>query len=108
MKHSSYVLSAWKDDELIGLIRCLDDRATTAFIHYILVKPEYQAFHIGKELLTRVMEYYKDYLYVNVMPSEKKVVGFYEKFGFEIRESYTPMSICKIDEAKDEIPSKNV
>ena len=40
--HSSYVLTAWDGDRLVGLVRGLDDGGMTAFLHYLLVSPDYQ------------------------------------------------------------------
>lgn len=35
--HSSYVLTAWDGERLVGLIRGIDDGGMTAFLHYLLV-----------------------------------------------------------------------
>ncbi len=47
--------------------------------------------HIGYELMTRIMEKYKDFLYVKIMPSDPKTIPFYEKLGFRIYDNYTAM-----------------
>ena len=39
---SSTVFSAWDGDRLVGLANALDDGKLTAYIHYLLVDPEYQ------------------------------------------------------------------
>ena len=41
MKNSTYVVSAWDGDKLVGLVRSLSDDETVAFTHYLLVDPEY-------------------------------------------------------------------
>ena len=104
MKNSSIVISAWNGDELIGLIRSLDDGATTAFIHYLLVKPSYQRFHIGSALLSKLLKHYEKYLYVKIMPSDKKTIPFYQKFGFEMYDNYSAMEIDRMDTSLDELP----
>lgn len=50
MQNSSHVISAWDDNKLIGLVRALDDGETVAFLHYLLVDPAYQGYHIGDVL----------------------------------------------------------
>ena len=69
MRNSSHVITAWYGDNLIGLVRSLDDGEAVAFIHYLLVRPEYQKHHIGGSLLTKLLAYYESYLYVKMMPS---------------------------------------
>lgn len=42
LRGSSTVCSAWDRNRLIGLINALDDGEMTAYIHYLLVHPDYQ------------------------------------------------------------------
>ncbi|WP_191013718.1 GNAT family N-acetyltransferase [Treponema zioleckii] len=96
MKNSSRVISAWDRDKLVGLARALDDGETVALIHYVLVNPKYQGLHIGYELVSRLISAYKDLLYIKVMPSEKKSIAFYEKFGFRQYDNYSAMVIKRV------------
>lgn len=96
MKHSSHVISAWDKERLIGLIRGLDDGVTVAFIHYLLVNPEYQDFHIGTELLNRLLKKYENHLYIKIMPSDPQTKAFYEKFGFREYDHYSAMVITRL------------
>lgn len=91
---SSLVMTAWDGDRLVGLIRGLDDGSMLAYLHYLLVHPDYQGQGIAAELLRRIKEHYKDYLYIELMPEERKNVAFYQKHGFQIMEGSTPMLIC--------------
>ena len=93
MKNSSRVVSAWDGERLVGLARAIDDGETVALIHYVLVNPAYQGLHIGYELVSRLISAYKDLLYIKVMPSEKKNIAFYEKFGFKQYDNYSAMII---------------
>ena len=93
MKNSSQVISAWDGDKLIGLVRGLDDGETVAFLHYLLVDPDYQGQHIGQELMERILEKYKHMLHVKIMPSDPKTIPFYERFGFAAGGSYTAMEL---------------
>lgn len=95
MKNSGSVFSAWDEDKLIGLINILDDGVMTAYIHYLLVNPQYQGKGIGKELLRIMQDKYKDYLRI-VLISYDKEIGFYENFGFSKGEDKTPMFITSL------------
>ena len=39
---SSTVFSAWDGERLVGLVRVLDDTEMVAYMHYVLVDPEYR------------------------------------------------------------------
>ncbi len=94
--NSDHVVSAWDGDRLVGLIRALDDGETIAFIHYLLVDPDYQGKHIGEELMNRLLSNFTEHLYVKVMPSAPKTMKFYEKFGFRTYDNYSAMVIKRI------------
>ncbi len=79
---SSTVLTAWDGERLAGLIRVLDDGEMLAYIHYVLVHPEYQGCGIAGAMLKHIKEKYKDYLYLEVMPEESRNASLYEKYGF--------------------------
>ena len=96
LRASSTVISAWDGERLVGLVRGLDDGETVAFLHYLLVDPAYQGMHIGGELMERIMEKYKDFLHVKVMPSSKITVEFYRKYGFEVYDNYTAMELSNL------------
>ena len=93
MRNSTHVVSAWDNDRLVGLVRALDDGETVAFLHYLLVDPEYQCFHIGAELMKRILSYFDHHLYIKIMPSDPKTIPFYEKFGFQSYDNYSAMVI---------------
>ena len=61
--NSSTVISAWDGEKLIGLINALDDGELTAYVHYLLVNPEYQKDGIGTRLVEMIKQKYKDYLW---------------------------------------------
>lgn len=90
---SSTVFTAWDGDRLVGLVRVLDDGELTAYMHYVLVDPEYQGMGIAGKLVGMVKERYRDYLYIEVMPEESKNAAFYERFGFRVMEDGVAMQI---------------
>ena len=94
LMHSSTVLTAWYGDRLVGLIRALDDSEMLAQIHYVLVHPDYQGQGIAGELLERIKEKYRNYLYIEGMPEDESNVSFYEKHGFQRMEHGAAIQIC--------------
>ncbi|MCR5754631.1 MAG: GNAT family N-acetyltransferase [Acetatifactor sp.] len=91
MHNSTSVISAWDGDKLVGLVRALDDGETVAFLHYLLVDPEYQGYHIGDNLMKQIMSSYENLLYVKVIPSDIKTIPFYERYGFRQYDNYSAM-----------------
>ena len=104
LMHSSTVLTVWDGDRLIGLIRVLDDSEMLAQIHYVLVHPDYQGQGIAGEMLERIKEKYKNYLYLEGMPEDKKNVPFYEKHGekhgFQRMEHGAAIQICNYSDKR--------
>lgn len=84
LMNSSTVLTAWDNEKLVGLIRVLDDTEMLAQIHYVLVHPDYQGKGIAGKMLEYIKEKYKNFLYLEAMPEDKKNVSFYEKYGFSV------------------------
>ena len=94
LMNSDTVFTAWDGDRLVGLIRAIDDSELMAYLHYMLVDPEYQGHGIARRLLDMIKEKYKNYLYIELMPEDKNNVPFYEKNGFEVMEGGTAMYRC--------------
>ncbi|WEV69136.1 GNAT family N-acetyltransferase [Bifidobacterium sp. ESL0775] len=91
---SSTVFSAWDGSRLVGLVRVLDDTSMMAYMHYVLVDPEYQGRGIAGHMVEMVKQRYADYFYIEVMPEESKNAAFYQKHGFEIMPDGVAMQIC--------------
>ena len=95
LQNSSTVLTAWADDRLlVGLARILDDSEMLAYMHYVLVRPDYHGQGIAGRLVEMAKEKYKDYLYFEIMPEESKNAAFYEKHGFQTMKDGVAMQIC--------------
>ena len=90
------VVSAWYNGQLIGLVEALDDGELNAYIHYLLVRPDFQLRGVGSMLLEKIKEKYKDYLYVIVICEKKENIPFYQKMNFEIAEGAIPLQIRKV------------
>lgn len=94
LMHSSTVITAWDGDRLVGLVRVLDDSELVAYMHYVLVHPDYHGQGIAGTMVEMVKEKYKDYLYIELMPEERKNAAFYEKHSFQIMEDGVAMQLC--------------
>lgn len=95
MKNFGSVFSAWDGDKLVGMVCVMDDGIMNAYIHYVLVDPDYQGQGIGKRLLDKVKMKYKDYLRIIVIAYNKEM-KFYKACGFEGAEDKSPMFITDL------------
>lgn len=83
INHSLQVISAWYEDELVGLIRVIGDGFTIIYVQDILVHPDYQDKKIGTELMTKVLNNYPEVRQKVLLTEDAPDVRhFYEKFGF--------------------------
>ena len=89
------VISAWDGEQLVGMICVMDDGVMTAYIHYLLVRPEYQGSGVGRALVERVKEIYRDYLRI-VLVAYDEELGFYESCGFKKATEASPMFITEL------------
>ena len=94
LMNSSTVVTAWDGNQLVGLVRLLDDSEMVAYMHYVLVRPDYQGQGIAGRLIEMVKEKYKDYLYIDIMPEESRNAAFYERHGFQVMADGVAMQLC--------------
>lgn len=95
MKNFETVYSAWDGDRLVGMICAMDDGVMTAYVHYLLVDPEYHGRQIGRTLVESVKKKYKDYLRIALIAYDKER-SFYENCGFKKGEDESPMFITSL------------
>lgn len=89
------VLSAWDGDRLVGMLCAIDDGVMTAYVHYLLVDPEYQGCGIGGRLVEMTKEKYRDYLKI-VLVAYGNGVRFYENCGFHAAHDSVAMYLSKL------------
>ena len=97
LMHSSTVLTVWDDEKLVGITRVLDDTEMLAQVHYVIVHPDYQGKGIAGQMIEYIKEKYKNFLYIEGMPEDKKNVPFYVKHGFSVMENGAAIQICNLD-----------
>ena len=95
MRNFKSVFSAWDGDKLTGIACVMDDGIMNAYIHYVLVDPEYHDQGIGHELMRKVKMKYKDYLRIIVIAYDKEM-DFYRSCGFEETDDKSPMFITDL------------
>ena len=95
MQNYETVFSAWDEDRLVGMICAMDDGIMTAYVHYLLIDPEYQGKHIGQHLVELLKEKYSDYLRI-VLNAYNDKLPFYRSLGFKEGADETPMFITEL------------
>lgn len=95
MQNSGTVFSAWDGGRLVGLLNALDDGVMTAYVHYLLVHPDYQGKGIGQALTRQMLAHYQGYLRI-VLIAYDNGIGFYEQCGFAAGEGKTPMFVTSL------------
>jgi len=95
MKNLKTVFSAWDGDKLIGMICAMDDGIMNAYVHYLLVNPQYHGKTVGRTLVAKMKDYYKDYLRVAVIAYDDEL-HFYEQCGFVKSTDASPMFITSL------------
>ena len=83
LENCETVFTAWVGERLVGLANAIDDGELTAYVHYLLVDPQYQGFGIGSSLIKMMKKKYKNYLHFFLLAEHKELVSYYERLGFE-------------------------
>lgn len=83
LDNSETVYTAWAGSKLAGLINAIDDSELTAYVHYLCVDPAYQGQGIGKTLLQKIRQKYRNYLYIILIAENEQLIRYYKQNGFE-------------------------
>lgn len=78
--NSTFVFSAWVDEQLVGCVRVLSDLHFRSIIYDLAVLPEFQNKGIGSELVRRCRSACESSEWLVQTDTAK---GFYEKIGFQ-------------------------
>ncbi|MGN0370021.1 MAG: GNAT family N-acetyltransferase [Butyrivibrio sp.] len=100
LMHSSTVITAWDGSRLVGLVRLIDDSELVAYMHYVLVDPAYHGQGIASNMIKMAKEKYRNYLYLEIMPEERKNASFYEKHGFQVMSDGVAMQLCNFSDRR--------
>lgn len=81
--NSTYVVSAWEGDTLVGLVRGLSDDVSIFYLQDILVRPDFQGRGIGKQLLGDCLQRFEHVrMKVLLTDDEEGQRRFYEELGY--------------------------
>ncbi|MEL6717476.1 MAG: GNAT family N-acetyltransferase [Bacteroidota bacterium] len=84
IQNSLYILGAFKEDKLIGLIRIIGDGYTIIYIQDLLVHPNYQQKGIGQKLVDKILNQYNSVRQIVLLADTNEILdNFYQKVGFK-------------------------
>ena len=90
------IITAWKNNELVGVLRAVGDGMTIVYIQDIIVKKTYQRQGIGKALINEIMnEYKKVRQKVLLTDNQPNTIAFYESLNFSDAQSYGTVAFVK-------------
>ncbi len=89
------VYSAWDGGSVVGMVCAMDDGVMNAYVHYLLVHPDYQDKAIGRTLMEKIKEHYKDYLRICLIAYNNEL-HFYENCGFHKADESSPMHLTSL------------
>ena len=95
LRHYGYIIAAYDGDKLIGMVCAMDDKTMTAYIHYVLVDPDYQGRGIGRSMMEQAKQHYREYLRI-VLVAYDREKAFYEHLGFSPGAEETPMFLTSL------------
>jgi len=95
MRNFKTVYTAWDEDKLVGLACAMDDGIMTAYIHYMLVRPEYHKQGIGHKLTEMMKDHYTSYLRIALIAYDDEM-DFYRSCGFKKADDVSPMFITSL------------
>lgn len=82
--NSLFILGAYDGCELVGIIRVVGDGHSIVHIQDIIVLPSHQRQKIGTELLSSILEKYKDVYQITLLTDNtEKTKKFYESLKFK-------------------------
>ena len=90
--NSHSLITAWDDNQLVGLGNAISDGFLVVYYPHMLVLPDYQGQGIGKMILDKMQEIYSDF-HMQMLTADGRAIDFYKKNGFEKAGETQPMWI---------------
>ncbi len=83
LRNSTYVVTAWEGDRLLGLARALSDDVSVCYLQDILVLPAFQGQGIGTRLAQTCIERFGHVrLHITLTDNDERQMRFYESLGY--------------------------
>lgn len=83
LARSSTIITAYHEDKLVALIRCMHDDFYSGTIDRLIVHKDYWNKGIGSALIKDLVDRLSYIKYISVSPSENKNIALYTKCGFK-------------------------
>lgn len=84
LQNSTYVISAYQNDQLMGLIRGLSDSVSIHVVQDLLVHPKHQRAGVGHTLMKKALDLYPEvHKHLLLTDDESFQRLFYESLGFQ-------------------------
>ncbi len=90
--NSHSLITAWNNEDLIGLGNAISDGHLVVYYPHLLIDPNYQGKGIGQMIMDKMQEKYKDF-HMQMLTADGKAIDFYLKSGFEKAGNTQPMWI---------------
>lgn len=98
IENSLEVITAWNNEELVGLIRVVGDGTTIIYIQDILILPQYKRKGIGSKLLKTIIDKYSDVRQKVLLTEDvEETRSFYEASGLYDSKEYGVVSFVKFN-----------
>ena len=82
-ENSLFVLAAFENNELIGIIRVVGDGFTIVFVQDVLVSPNQRRKGVGTALLQAILDRYKHVRQIELATDHTpQTIAFYKSMGF--------------------------
>ncbi|ULT25057.1 GNAT family N-acetyltransferase [Sphingobacterium sp. E70] len=90
--NSHSLVTAWDGTTLVGLGNAISDGYLVVYYPHLLVHPSYQGKGVGRLIMDKMQEIYKDF-HMQMLTADGKAIDFYKKNGFERAGQTEPMWI---------------
>jgi GNAT superfamily N-acetyltransferase len=92
LMNSHSLITAWDNNRLVGLGNAISDGFLVVYYPHMLVLPTYQGQGVGKMILDKMQEIYRDF-HMQMLTADGRAIDFYKKNGFEKAGETQPMWI---------------
>jgi len=79
--NSHTLVTAWDDEQLVGLGNAISDGSLVVYYPHLLVLPDHRGFGIGREIVQRLGKKYAGF-HQQILVADFDAVEFYKKCGF--------------------------
>ena len=93
IQNSSYVVTVWENEKLIGLGRAISDKTITVYFPDLLVRPNWQGKGIGTKIMKILLSKYGHFHNQVLVAEDENARKFYQKLDFN-KENFA-LSISK-------------